>query len=160
MIGMALFFQTEVVLRKDQVHRSGATALDESPSIVCAGFALLHERNVIVLANALKDEKRCGVFPTIGDKVRTPRSDRIGIPGAKPHPLLRFAQEQPDLSLDNVERILNRAVAMPRHLLRRRDLKLANAEAWPLCVTSPALYLIEMARILDWFHRFLHLWAW
>src|SRR6266545_6573454 len=48
---------------------------------------------------------------------------------------------------------------MPRHFLRRRDLKLANAEARRLCVTSAALDLIKMARILDWFHRFLHLWA-
>jgi hypothetical protein len=48
---------------------------------------------------------------------------------------------------------------MPRHLLRRRDLKLADAETWPLCVTSATLYLIKMARIFDWLHRFLHLWG-
>ena len=110
-------------------------------------------------ADALKHEERCGIIPAIGDKVRTARSDRIGIPRAKPHLLLRFAQEQPDPSLDDVERILNIAVEMPRHLLRRRDLKLADAETRPLCMTNATLYLIKMARIFDWLHRFLHLWG-
>jgi hypothetical protein len=66
---------------------------------------LLNERDVIVLADALKHEEGCGVIPAIGDKVRTAGSDRIGIAGVEPYLLLRFAQEQPDLSLDDVERI-------------------------------------------------------
>jgi hypothetical protein len=38
-------------------------ALGESRSIDCAGSGLLNERDVIVLADALKHEEGCGVIP-------------------------------------------------------------------------------------------------
>jgi len=58
---------------------------------------LLHERNVIVLADTLKQEEGCRAIPSIGDEVRAARSDRIGIAGADLHLLLRYAQDEPEV---------------------------------------------------------------
>jgi hypothetical protein len=44
------------------------------------------------------------------------------------------------VSLDDVERILDIAVAMPRHLLSRRDLEFADAEAGPLGMINQQPY--------------------
>ena len=38
-------------------------ALGESRSIDCAGSGLLNERNIVVLADALKHEEDCGGIP-------------------------------------------------------------------------------------------------
>jgi hypothetical protein len=46
---------------------------------------------------------------------------------------------------------------MPRHLLGRPDLDLADAESWPLGVKRTPLDLIQLAGIFDWFHGILHL---
>src|SRR5262249_51124705 len=74
---------------------------------------------------------------------------------AEPHLLLGFTQEEPELSRDDVERILNMAVAVPGHLLCRRELEFGDAEARSLGMVRPALDGIEMARVLDRFHGFL-----
>jgi hypothetical protein len=58
-------------------------------------------------------------------------------------------QEDPDRALDDVERILNRAVEVPRHALGWPDLELANTESRPLGMQRSSFYLVEMARILD-----------
>ena len=117
---------------------------------------LLHERNVIVLADALQNEEGRRALSAIGDEVRPARPNRIGVTGAEMHLLLGLAQEELEASLNDVERILNMGMVMPRHLLGRRDLEFGNAEAGPLGMMSPALDYIELAGVLDWFHGFLH----
>src|SRR5581483_174389 len=77
--------------------------------------SLLYEWNVIVFADTLKHQKRCRAIPAIDDKMWAARLNRISLTRAKPHLLLRLAQEHPDVSFDNVKRILNIAVVMPRH---------------------------------------------
>ena len=119
---------------------------------------LLRKRDVIVLADALKHEERRRALPTVTNEVRSSRSDRINLAGAEQHFLLGFAQEESDLSYEDVECILDVAVIMPRHLLRRRDLELADAEAGPFGMISASLDFIEMARVFDRFH-FSPFWA-
>jgi len=53
---------------------------------------LLHERNVIVLADALQNEEGRRAVPAIGDEVRPARLNRIGVARAEMHLLLEFAQ--------------------------------------------------------------------
>ena len=74
------------------------------------------------------------------------------------HLLPGFAKEEPDLSLDDVEGILNVAVVMPGNFLSSGDLEFIDAEARPFSMTSPSLDFIEIARVLDWFHGLLHSW--
>src|SRR5437016_13674439 len=93
-------------------HRAGQTCADPS-------YGLLHERDVIVLADALKHEEGCRAISSIGDEVRATRSDSIGLTGAESHLLLRFTQEEPKVSLDDIERILDIAVVMPGYPLSR-----------------------------------------
>jgi hypothetical protein len=118
--------------------------------------AHLHDGDVIILAAALKHEEGRRPLPAVGDLVRATRPDTVSIAGAEPRYFLRLAQREPEMPLDDVERILDVAVAMPRHLLRRRNPEFTNAEAGPLGITSPALHLIKMARIINRFRASLH----
>ena len=88
----------------------------------------LSQRHKIVLAHTLEDEKYRGCVTGIGDQMRAARPDGIGVAGAEPHLLLGLAQEQAEASLQDVERILDIAVAVPRHVLVRRDLDFGDAE--------------------------------
>lgn len=97
------------------------------------------ERHVIVLADALEHEERRGAVASIGDQMRTARPDGIGVAGTEPHLLLGLPQEQSEASLQDVERILDLAVAVPRHVLVRRDLEFGDAETQPLGMQRPAL---------------------
>src|SRR5882672_8742920 len=114
--------------------------------------SLLHERDVIVCADTLQHEEGHRALSPIGDEVRAARADRIGLPGAEPHLLLGFAQEEPEVSREDVERILDMAVAMPGHLVRRRELEFGDAEAGPLGMLRPAFDGIEMAGVLERLH--------
>ena len=116
---------------------------------------LLHEWDVIVFAHALQHEEGHRALPPIGDEVRATRADRIGLSGAEPHLLLRFTQAESEVSREDVERILDMAVVMPGHLLRRCELEFGDAEARPLGMLRPALDGVEMAGVLEWFHDFL-----
>ena len=123
---------------------------DEHPSL--SGQKGLNKRNVIVLADALKHQKGCRAISAIDDKVRAARWDGIGITGAEPHLLLGFAQEDSELSLDDVERILDIAVVMPGYCLRRRNLEFVDAEAGPFGMAGTALDFVMLAGVFDWFH--------
>jgi hypothetical protein len=72
-------------------------------------------------------------------------------------PLPAVHAERPEVSRKDVERILDMTVVMPGHLLRRRELELGDAEAGPLGMVRPALDGLEMASVLKWFHRCLHM---
>jgi hypothetical protein len=55
------------------------------------------------------------------------------------------------------KRVLHIAIVVPGHLLSRRELELADAEAGPLDMTLPTLDFIETVHILHRFHCVLHL---
>src|SRR5256885_10563538 len=60
--------------------------------------------------------------------------------------------EDADLSLQDVERVLDVVVVVPGHFLLRRDLNLVDPEAGAFGVRGPPLDLVEMARLLHPFH--------
>ena len=109
------------------------------------------ERNVVVLPDALKQEEGRRAVTVIDDEVWATWWDRIGISGRKVHLLFGFAQEEPDMSSDDIERILNIAVEMPGDLLSWGDLEFIDAEARPFSVPNASLDFIKLARIFDWF---------
>src|SRR5262249_28740362 len=78
---------------------------------------------------------------------------RVGLAGPEADLLLRVAEEEPQPALQDVERVLDVRVGVPRHLLGLRDLELADPEARPLGVARAALDLVEMARVLDGVHE-------
>jgi len=78
--------------------------------------------------------------------------DRIRVTGTKQHFLLRLTEKQPQLSLNDVKRVLDVTVAMPRNRLSGRHLKFRDAEAGTFGVISPALYFIKMAGIFHSSH--------
>jgi len=47
------------------------------------------------------------------------RADGIDISWTEPHILIWFAEEEPDVALDYIERVLHVAVVVPGHFLRR-----------------------------------------
>src|SRR5438552_2486125 len=116
---------------------------------------MLDERNKVVFTDALQHEESRRTFPAIGDEVRAARLDRVRVAGAEPDLLLGIAQEEPEVSLQHVERVLDMVVIVPGHLLGLRELDLGNAKAGPRRVLGPVLDLVEMAAILDRFHRVL-----
>jgi hypothetical protein len=97
---------------------------------------LLQKRNIIVLADALKNEESCRAGPPIADQVWAARSHRIGLTWAEPHLLFGFTQEKADAPIDHVKRVLDITVAVLRHLLGRRDLEFGDTEAGALEMIS------------------------
>src|SRR5262245_33381562 len=106
---------------------------------------LSHERDVVVLADALEHEKRRRDLAAVRDQMRTARYHTIGLTRTEPHFLFRVAQEEPDRPLDDVERILDVAVVMPWHALRWADLQFADAESRPLGVQRSPLHFVDVA---------------
>src|SRR5262249_27002350 len=119
------------------------------------GSAFAKERNEVVLADALEHEEARRAFAGVGDEVRPARWHRKGLARLQRHVLLRLLHEDADRSLQHVERVLHIVVVVPGHLLRLRDLQLADAESRPLRMQRPALDLVELARVLQCFHSVL-----
>jgi hypothetical protein len=71
--------------------------------------------------------------------MRAARPNGIGVAGTEPHLLRGLSQEQSEASLQDVDRILDIAVGVPRHILFRRDLEFGDAETQPLGMQRPAL---------------------
>lgn len=81
----------------------------------------LGERYEIVFPGTLQNQKRrCSIAP-VGDKVRTTWSNRIGLARRKSHFFLGLAQKDPQLFVQNVKRVLDVRMTMPRHFLRRSN---------------------------------------
>src|SRR5215813_4934131 len=78
----------------------------------------LCERHVVVLANSLKYQKRRRAFSAIRHQVRSPRHNPIAVPRIEEDLLNRFTQKQSQAPFDNVERVTDRAMGMPRNGLR------------------------------------------
>src|SRR5262245_30604873 len=87
--------------------------------------------------------------------MRAPHAHTVTLSWPEPHFLLWVSQKEPDRALKDIERILDFAVVMPRHLLGRPDLDLADAESWPVGMKLSSLHLVVMVRIFDWLHRVL-----
>jgi hypothetical protein len=106
----------------------------------CGGWpwcaALLYERYKIVLADSLKNEESCRAGPTIADQVWAARSHRIGLTWVEPYLLFGFTQEEADAPIDHIKRVLDITVAVPRHLLGRRDLEFGDTETAALEMMS------------------------
>src|SRR5262245_41811095 len=80
------------------------------------------ERNKIVLADALQDEKYRRSFSGVGDEMRAFRWDGIRLTGRQPHLLLGVLKENTDRSYQDVECVLDIVVVVPRHFLLWADL--------------------------------------
>src|SRR6266850_4271521 len=115
----------------------------------------LDERHNVVFTDALQHEETRRTFSAVGDQVRAARLDRVRVAGAEPNLLLGIAQEEPEVSLQHVERVLDMVVIVPGHPLGLRKLDLGNSKAGPRRVLRPALDFVEMAGILHRFHRVL-----
>src|SRR2546425_6689526 len=111
----------------------------------------LDERYKVVFTDALQHQESRRASPAIGDEVRAAGLDRVRVAGAEPDLLLGIAQEEPEVSLQHVERVLDIVVIVPGHLLGLRKLDLGNAKAGPRDVLGAALDLVEMGAV---FHRF------
>src|SRR6266446_5571370 len=70
----------------------------------------LDERHKIVFTDALQHEESRRTLPAIGDEMRAAGLDRVGIAGREPDLLLGIAQEEPQVSLQHVERVLDMVV--------------------------------------------------
>jgi hypothetical protein len=100
------------------------------------------ERHEIVLADALKHEKYRGRFACISDEVGALRGDGKGLASRQAHLFLRLLEKDSDYSLQDVERVMDIIVIMPRHLLRRAYLKLGDAKARTRGVIGSTLDLV------------------
>src|SRR6267378_1698329 len=112
----------------------------------------LDERHKVVFTDALQHQESRRTLSAVGDEVRAAGLDRVSVTGAEPDLLLGIAQEEPEVSLQYVERVLDMVVIVPGHLLGLRKLDLGNAKAGPRRVLGAALDFVEMAAILDRFH--------
>jgi len=81
--------------------------------------------------------------------MRSPWPGDMDFAGLEVHFLFRILQEQPHLPFQNVKGIGDIGVAVPRHLLRRRELQLRDTKAGALCMVSATLHLIKMTGVPD-----------
>src|SRR5438094_2157925 len=112
----------------------------------------LDERNKIVFTDALQHEEGRRALPAIGDEVRAAGLDRVRVAGAEPDLLLGIAQEEPQVSLQHVERVLDIVVIVPGHLLGGGTLDLGDAETRPRGVRGPVHHLVNITAFLDAVH--------
>src|SRR2546422_3775922 len=112
----------------------------------------LDERYKVVFTDALQHQESRRTLSAIDDQVRAAGLDRVRVAGAEPDLLLGIAQEEPEVSLQHVERVLDIVVIVPGHLLGGGNLDLGDAETRPRGVLGPVLDLVEMTAILDRFH--------
>src|ERR1700694_5906764 len=131
-----------------RVHPASRTV----PLLLRARCGRSDERHEIVFAHPLQHEEHGGAVARVGDEVRPRGPHRVGLARLELHVLLGLAHENPDVSGQHIECVLDVAVAVPRHLLLRADLQLGNAEAGPLGMNCAALHFVEPARILDRLH--------
>src|SRR5256885_2122615 len=117
----------------------------------------LDGRYKVVFTDALQHQESRRTLSAIDDQVRAAGLDRVRVAGAEPDLLLGIAQEEPEVSLQHVERVLDIVVIVPGHLLDLRKLDLGDAETRPRGVLGAALDFVEMTAILDRFHGVLSL---
>src|SRR5262249_12329569 len=75
---------------------------------------------------------------------------------AQTHLLLGIAQEDPESTLQDVERVGDVAVVVPGHLLGRTDLQLGDPKTRPLGMPGTTLHLVQIPRIFDRVHVVFH----
>src|SRR2546426_12701446 len=129
-----------------------ASAARDRSNALSRANRMLDERNKVVFTDPLQHQESRRTLPAIGDEVRAARLDRVRVAGAEPNLLLGVAQEEPEVSLQHVERVLDIVVIVPGHLLGGGNLDLGDAETRPRGVLGPVLDLVEMTAILDRFH--------
>src|SRR5262245_45057534 len=100
------------------------------------------ERHEIVLADALQHEKYRRRVTCIGDEVRALRGNGKSLASRQTHLFLRLLEKDSDCSFHDIERIVDIVVIMPRHLLSRAYLELADAKARARSVIGSTLYLV------------------
>src|SRR5437016_6456290 len=114
--------------------------------------APLGQRNEVVFADSLQHQERRRGVAAVDHQVRAFRPHRERLAGSEADFLLGIAEEDADLSLQDVERVLDVVVVVPGHFLLRRDLNLVDPEAGAFGVRGPPLDLVELARVLHRFH--------
>src|SRR5262249_8795186 len=80
---------------------------------------LLNQRHVIIFADALQNQKCRGGVSSIRHQMRPPSLDAIAGTRRESKFFVRVLQKQADISLDDIERIINVVVKMPRDFLCR-----------------------------------------
>src|SRR5438045_1170097 len=74
-----------------------------------------------------------------------------GLPACQPHLFFRLLEKNAQRSLHHVERVVDIAVIVPRHLLAWAYLQLGDAKAWAGSVLRAALDFVKCAGVLDTF---------
>src|SRR5215831_15215446 len=108
----------------------------------------LDERDEIVFADSLEHQEGRRRLSGIGHEVRSSCPHRIRLAWLEAHVLLGILHEKLQLTLDHIERILDVAVRVPRHFLRRTDLQFGDAKSLPRRMVGPALHFVQSACIL------------
>src|SRR5262245_25034755 len=96
------------------------------------------ERHEIVLADSLKHEKYRGRFARVGAF----RRDEKSLAPRQTHLFLRLLEKDSDYSLQDVERVVDIVVKVPRHRLRRAYLEFSDAKARTRGVIGSTLDLV------------------
>src|SRR5712691_6150917 len=122
------------------VSLPGASGNPGACSFCCCANAARDRSNAPSSASRTLDERNKVVF-----------TDAL----QQPDLLLGIAQEEPEVSLQHVERVLDIVVIVPEHLLGLRKLDLGNAKAGPRRVLRPALDFVEMGAVFYRFHGML-----
>jgi hypothetical protein len=112
----------------------------------------LHERDKIVLTDALQHQEGRRTVPAVGHQVRAASLYGARFTGTQTHFLFGFAQKNSEISAEHVKSILNIVVVVPGYFLSWGNLELGNAKSRPRGVLGPALDFVEMAGVLHRLH--------
>jgi hypothetical protein len=96
--------------------------------------------DVVVLA-VLEDEERGRAVPAVCDPMGTTWRHGIDLAGPQPRLFVWVAQDQADLTLQDVEGVLGLGVRVSWDFLRRTDLQFRNAKAGALGAAGAAAAL-------------------
>ena len=118
-----------------------------------------NQRHVVVVAHPLQHQERHRGVAGVGDEMRAARADGMALPGLQAQILLGILQKETHLPLQDIERVADMGVRVPRHRLRRRKLQLRDAEARPLAMPRAPLDLVEVRGVFHGCLLFSHVEA-
>ena len=102
------------------------------------------EWHKVIRADALQIEKCRRGLARVSHQVRSSGAHGVGLARRQLDRLDRLAQNEPHPPLQDVKRVLDVGVAVPRDLLRRRDLQFSDAKSRPFGVAVTALDFVQV----------------